>query len=239
MKGGVTMNKQEKYNLFSKNLTFLMKRNDVTQKKLGELTGTSKQAIWNYCHGRNIPITSIMTKIATIFDIPSERFFYDDFEELDRNKLLYSAEQEINPNYLKKGTSEYPFVQQGVSAGTPLVIEGVTDLPTISVPDELLGIYARNSKILFMRVNGESMNNVIPNGSNVAVYIDFPLRNLTNGDIVVFEHNGEYSMKRYFDADNVIIFKPDSNDITFTDIVIKKTPELKIIGKVVIYSVFS
>lgn len=233
------MNEQDRVDLFSKNLKFLMKRNGVTQKKLGEMTGISKQAIWNYCHGRNVPITTIMTKISTIFDIPAERFFYDDFEELDRNKVLYTSDQEINPNYLKKGTNDYPFVQQGVSAGTPLVIDGVTDLPTISVPDELLGIYARNSNILFMRVNGESMNNVIPNGSNIAVYIDFPIHNLVNGDIVVFEYNGEYSMKRYFNAGNVIIFKPDSDDITFTDIVIKKTPELKIIGKVVVYSVFA
>ncbi len=215
------MNEQDRINLFSKNLKFLMKRNGVTQKGLGEMTGTSKQAVWNYCHGRNVPITTIMTKIATI------------------NRILYTSDQEINPNYLKKGTNDYPFVQQGVSAGTPLIIEGVTDLPSIAVPDELLGIYARNSNILFMKVNGESMNNVIPNGSNIAVYIDFPVRNLANGDIVVFEYNGEYSMKRYFDAGDVIIFKPDSDDITFTDIVIKKTPELKIIGKVVVYSVFA
>lgn len=224
---------------FSKNLNFLMTRNNINQKELADRIGVKKQNVWNYCHARNIPSTETLERISVVFDIPASRFFYDDFEELDRKRILYTHDMQINASFLKNTTSNYPYVQQGVSAGTPILIEGVEELPTISVPDELLGVYARNPKILFMKVNGESMNNVIPHDSVIALYMGFSVSNLVNGDIVVFEHNGEYSLKRFYDTEDVVIFRPDSDDPSFTDIVIPKTPELKIIGKVVVYSIFA
>lgn len=97
-----------------------------------------------------------------------------------------------------------------------------------------MGKYAGNKHILIMRVNGESMNNVIPSGSFIAVKTDIEVKNLKDGDLAVFGKEHEYSLKRFYDANDRIIFKPDSSDPRFTDHVYNKNDSVFIVGRVVL-----
>lgn len=132
--------------------------------------------------------------------------------------------------------SEYPYIPNPVSAGIPQSIEGIMELPQIAIPDEILGKYAKNKNIIIMKVNGESMNRVIENGSIIGVLTKVDRYNLKNGDIVVFNHEYEYSLKRFYNLGEKIVFKPDSTDMRFTDIVYNSDDNIEIIGKVILSS---
>lgn len=131
---------------------------------------------------------------------------------------------------------QYPFIDFPVAAGSPITIDGITDFSTISVPDYMLGKYSGRKDLLIMKVSGESMNNIIPNGSYIAVLLNYPISSLKDRDIVVFSKEFEYSVKRYFDAGDKIIFRPDSSDTSYSDIVVAKNEDLAIVGKVIMYS---
>ena len=134
-------------------------------------------------------------------------------------------------------SSSYPYIPFSVAAGKPILIDGITDLPKINIPNYFLGKYANNSNVIIMKVNGESMNKVIPNDSLIGVLTNYDCHNLKNGDLVVFENNYEYSVKRFYDAGDKLIFKPDSTDPSFADIVLAKDENINIVGKVILYSV--
>lgn len=140
------------------------------------------------------------------------------------------------------GTFAYTFIPAKVSAGTSEDIEeAVYDCPKMNVPDAMLGKYAHDRSIVFMGVNGESMNNIIENGTIIAVKTDVERCSLKDGDIVLASSNGSYAAKYFIDdvENERIILRPDSTDKTFTDTVIpyENADSLKIFGKVVIYSV--
>lgn len=130
-------------------------------------------------------------------------------------------------------TPQYTFIPDAVAAGIPCTIEGRKDLPTIGISDALMGKYAGNKHIIIMKVNGESMNKVIPNGSFVAIKTDVNVENLRDGDLVVFGKTHEYSLKHFYNAGDKVIFKPNSTDPTFTDHVFDKDETIKIVGKVI------
>lgn len=136
-------------------------------------------------------------------------------------------------------SSKYPYFPVSVSAGLPVNIEPITkkNIEEISIPDIIMGKWAGNRNIFMMRVNGESMNKIIPHGSLIAVK-QIDLQNLKDGDIVVYSDGYDYGVKRFYRLDNQIVFRPDSNDTRFTDYIVSEENEnLKIHGKVVLYIV--
>lgn len=135
----------------------------------------------------------------------------------------------------------YYYINSPVSAGLMENIESMSSIPQITVPDAILGKYAHDKDIVFIKVNGESMNHVIENGSLVAVKTGIERESLSNGDIVIAENEGSYTVKRFINdtVNHRIILRPDSSDPIFSDIVFDygDAENLKIIGKVVMYSV--
>lgn len=137
---------------------------------------------------------------------------------------------------------EYTYIPVGISAGQLEDCEALTRLPKISVPDVIMGPYARDPHVVFMRVNGESMNRVIDNGATIAVMTGLEQCQIQNGDIVIARYDGAgYTIKRYYDLPekHQIILTPDSNDPGYLPIPISyDTPDdLRIFGRVVMYSV--
>jgi repressor LexA len=137
-------------------------------------------------------------------------------------------------------STNYPFLPVHVAAGLPEMVDPIKekDVETISIPDAVMGKWAGRKDIYFMRVNGESMNKIIPNDSLIAVK-KIDVRDLENGDIVVYSNHYEYSVKRFYKLDDRLVFKPCSTDIRFTDynVPFDSCHELKIHGKVVLYIV--
>ncbi|MFS1016805.1 helix-turn-helix domain-containing protein [Enterococcus casseliflavus] len=140
-------------------------------------------------------------------------------------------------------THDYNFFDTSVAAGLPTSIEAFEEdhVEQIAIPDYAMGKYSGMTDIFFTKTNGDSMNNVIPSGSLIAVKKIEDFSDLKNEDIVVFSNDNEFSVKRFFnDKQNKrLVFRPDSNNITFTDLIVKydDAKDLRIYGKVVVYIV--
>jgi len=135
--------------------------------------------------------------------------------------------------------SKYTYIPTAISAGIPLEIDALVenDLKEIEIPDNLMGKWAGRKSIYITKISGESMNNVIPDGSVIAV-IKTTIDCLKDGDIVVFSDEYEYSVKRFYKRDDKLVFRPDSTDKDFYDHVTNnKNENLIIYGKVVLYLV--
>lgn len=188
--------------------------------------GIARQTLYKYETGiiTNIPLTRI-EELAKIYRVkPGYIMGWK-----DDSKLEILGKVDVSSNY--------PYIPFSVAAGSPISIDGISNMPSITIPNYLLGKYANNSNVIIMRVSGESMNKIIPDNSLIGVLTDFDYRNLKNGDLVVFECNYEYSVKRFFDAGDKLIFKPDSSDPSFADIVVNKDENTRIVGKVIMYSI--
>ncbi|MFY0521051.1 XRE family transcriptional regulator [Lysinibacillus sp. UGB7] len=203
------------------------KQNRLTQKELGLRLGVKHNTISSYENGTNEPDQDILFALAEIFSISINDFF-PDLENNNYNNTSFDF--------------EYDFIPVPVSAGIPLNIDGmkVNDVEKIKVPDFIMGRYAKRRDIWIMKINGDSMNKVIPHGSLIAVKSS-NIDDLKDNDIVVFSNGYEYSTKRFFNdkINERIIFRPDSTELCFTDYTIpyKNANELKIHGKVVTYIV--
>lgn len=92
-----------------------------------------------------------------------------------------------------------------------------------------------HGKIFAIRIIGESMNRVLPNGTTVLCEdISQTGYKAKDGDFVVFEHEGEYTVKKLVDTSSMVILDPCSYDDGFEPIIFTKNPylELKILGVV-------
>lgn len=145
--------------------------------------------------------------------------------------------------FILHDTHEYNFFDANVAAGVPTSIEAFDEdhSEQIAIPDLILGKHAGSTELFFTSVNGESMNNTIPNKSIIAVKKIESYMELADNDIVVFSNDNEFSVKRFINdtRNNRIIFRPDSSDVSFTDLVIdyENANNLVIYGKVVVYVV--
>ena len=144
---------------------------------------------------------------------------------------------------LSSDIQEYNFFDTSVAAGIPSSVEAFDQdhIEQIAIPDYAMGKYAGYQDVFFTKINGDSMNNVIPDGSLIAVKKIESCDELKDEDIVVFSNDNEFSVKRYINdqQNNRIIFRPDSSNISFTDIVVNydDTKYVQIYGKVVVYIV--
>ncbi len=136
--------------------------------------------------------------------------------------------------------SNYTYYPVSISAGSPFNVDGITKAEEITIPDAVMGKWAGSEDICIMRVNGDSMNKVIPDQSLIAVK-EIDTHSLKSDDIVVFSNDNDYSVKRFFDdeVNEKFIFSPESTDRSFTDYTVdyRDAQDLKIHGKVVLYIV--
>src|SRR5699024_4484383 len=107
----------------------------------------------------------------------------------------------------------------------------------ISMPDKLMGKYAGHKDIIISKINGDSMDKLMDDGSFIAIKQINNAESLNNGDIVVFSHNHEYSVKYFYKHDDMLIFKPYSNNTVHYDQSFSVHDGVFIHGKVVAYIV--
>lgn len=148
---------------------------------------------------------------------------------------------EKKTSYITKPTISLPLYGD-ISAGALSTVEPVTkdNVEYITLPKNMLGKYANRRDLFTLKVNGESMNKVIPNGAYV-VCKPIEIEELKEDDIVIFSHDNEYSMKRFRrdEENHLLIFSPESTDRKYHDIVIPYDTmnDLKIYAKVIWYAV--
>lgn len=158
-----------------------------------------------------------------------------------RVNIMELLGEESDDNITDMPLSTYKFVPTSVSAGALTNIESINYMPSVTIPDFMMGRYAGNKNIILMHVNGESMNNVIQNGAVIAVLTNVDLSDIHDGNIVVIKNGGDYTVKRFYNDSphQEFVFRPDSNNMAFRDIIFSydAADDLYLIGKVVMYNV--
>lgn len=158
-----------------------------------------------------------------------------------RVNIMELLGEDSDNNITDMPISTYKFVPASVSAGALTNIDSINYMPSVMIPDFMMGRYAGNRNIILMHVNGESMNNVIQNGAVIAVLTNVDLSDIHDGDIVVIKNGGDYTVKRFYNDSphQEFVFRPDSNNMAFRDIVFSydAADDLYLIGKVVMYNV--
>ncbi|MFZ7803617.1 XRE family transcriptional regulator [Bacillus thuringiensis] len=204
----------------------------MTQKELGLQIGKKHNTISSYENGTNEPEQDVLFAIVQALDISINDLFPPTNEVYKANNQIISLVNE----------SDYTYFPTSISAGLPIQVDGMTemDLETIRIPDSLMGKWAGREDIFMTRVNGDSMNKVIPHTSLIAVK-EVTLEELYDNDMVVFSNGCDYCVKRFFnDKENKrLIFRPDSYDNCFFDYTVsyEDAANIKIHGKVVMYLV--
>src|SRR5699024_9825550 len=124
----------------------------MKQDVLDEKLDTTKQSVSRYEKGERQANQDVLFQLSNIFNVS-----IDDFFPNNKEKIQLSS----NYNY-------YPV---SISAGLPLNVDGITndDVEQISIPDSIMKGHAGSKDVFFMKTNGESMNNVIPHDSLIAV----------------------------------------------------------------------
>ena len=204
----------------------------MSMADVSKRTGISRSSLSEYAKGKFIPKQDKVYLISKALDVsPAWLMGFD--VEIDNHKKSEAT-------FVGRATvmRTYRYIEAKVAAGSPIAIEG-QNYSSLAVPDSMLGKYAKND-ILFMHTSGDSMNKVIPDGSLIGILEFKSVYDVKNGDIVVFNNNGNYSVKRYFkdEENNRIILKPESTNPIYADIIYDlDTENVEIIGKVIMYNV--
>lgn len=203
----------------------LRKDHGYNQEDVAFKLGMSTSAYGYYEQGKTTPPLAKLKMLASIYNVSISELTGE-----PKDTLEFIA-QSIP-------THTYPYIDNYVSAGKPTTISGMENLPRIQVPDELVGSYAGSNKLFFLKVNGESMNKVIPNDSVIGIIEYDSVYDLKNGDIVVYStQDSEYAVKYFYRDGDKLIFRPASTNPNYYDTIFDIKDNIKIIGKVVQYSV--
>ena len=209
----------------TENLKHYRKLNGYTQETIAPKLKITTSAYGMYEQGRNTPPYSKLKELSEIYNISISELTGEPRENLEFIAQSVSAHT-------------YPYIDNYVSAGSPTTISGMENLPKIQIPDELTGNYAGSKNLFFLKVNGESMNKIIPNDSVIGIIGYDTIYDLKNGDIVVYAtQDGEYAVKYFYRDGNKLIFRPASTNPNYYDTIFDIKDNIKIIGKVVQYSV--
>lgn len=214
------------------NIEKFLKYNNKKQTDLHKATGIPQSTLVGYTKGERLPNAGNVQKIADFFGVKKSEIdprYISNISPLGSNN--------VGSGFNPIPSNSYYYYPHSISAGFPIMTDGVTQFEKIELPDVVMGKYAGERNILLMKINGESMNRVIPNGSLIGIK-SIDASDLCDGDIVVYSHQYEYSVKQFYRRGHDIIFKPISEEPTYTDYVVKEDDsDLIIHGKVVIYIV--
>ena len=202
----------------------------MNQERLAELLDTTKQTVSRYEKGQRGTDQDLLFKLSSIFNVSVDDFFPHVSTEYEN-----VSEEKYNYDVIK--LNKYTYLPTSISAGLPLNLDGVTDVETISIPDSIMGKYAGHKDIIISKINGDSMDKLMNDGSFIAIKPVDSAESLNNGDIVVFSHNHEYSVKCFYKHDDTLVFKPYSNNPVHYDQSFSVHDGVVIHGKVVTYIV--
>lgn len=213
--------------IFAKNLKRLMDSRGENLTELSNRIDVAYSTVSDWLHANKMPRSGSLQIIADHYGV--------NISDLTSNHKQSKA----------SGMGTYKYVPAGISAGTLCNVDPLTsdDVETIQLPDSVMGRYAGDSSILMMHVNGESMNQTIPDGSLIAVKQYSDIQDLKDGDIVVFADDGDYAVKYFYNdrQKQIVTFIPDSTDKRFSPIMYTyedlEEENINIIGKVVVYTV--
>lgn len=191
------------------------------QEELGKRLGVGGATISSWEKGRTEPNMGYIQALAELFNISTD-------------ELIYGGECSLTPipidNLVFDDYFPLPYCSNLSAGSFEELLENDPDC-VVYVPI----IFQNKKKHLHaFKVNGTSMNNVIPDGSIVVCEDNYNNGiQYKNGTIVVAFLDGEATVKRFYkNADNVTL-APDSENKSYTPIIIHDDKQLYIIGRVI------
>lgn len=195
--------------------------------KLGSVseTGISKSMVFNWEKGTHEPSLSNIILYSKAFNI--------DMNYLAGLTDVYSEREE-------KSFNNYVLCSDYTSAGMSADPKFYATAAKIQLSDEFVGKYKGRKDLEFVKTYGDSMTNVIPEGSLIGYITSDVYSQIKPGDIVLYRCGSDFDIKTYYDIGDSILFKYDSKNKEHEGkfIVYPKDENLKIIGKVVIINAF-
>lgn len=200
---------------FQNRLKTCIDESGLAQSEIARRIGSGRSTISGWLKGEYEPNSENIYKLARLFDV-SEAWLLGFVDE--RNKLSVTIDN--------KEKSNVPLLN--ASGGTES--EDLSQYKeTVEAPSRL----SHYGEDLFaIRVNGDSMNKILPNGS-IAICVkayDEP----KSGDIVVYRKGNEFAVKRFIKTEQIILFEPVSFDQRFKTIVynVDEERDIEILGVV-------
>lgn len=173
---------------FSDMLSYLRKREGLSQKELAEKLGISRSAIGMYERGDREPNFELLEAIADLFNV-------------NMNTLMGTS---TPPNTIPYQEFHVAPIVGTIPAGYPALafdhVEGYASIP-----------YSDTENYFFLRVSGESMINAGINNGDLVLIRKQPCAE--DGQIVAARVNGdEATLKRYKTQGETILLLPENPD---------------------------
>ncbi len=201
---------------------------NLTMQELADIVSLSKATVSRYAAGKMAPKATFLNFIADRFGYNLQWLMGDT-----------AVPKYTEPENIEDDSFSYTHIPDGISAGPFQRVAAHTRLPKINVPDLIMGRYAHDRDIVFMHVNGDSMNRVIADGSLIGVKTNLDRYQYKDGDIVIASDGRDYTVKYFYDdpAHNQFILVPNSTDRSFTPIICRyDEDDYTLFGRVVIYA---
>ncbi len=199
----------------ARNIRAVRTRNNLTQEEFGEIVGVSSMAVSQWETGRAVPRMGAVQKISDYFHISKGSLIDEDSSTL--TKLPISG-----------STATLPLRTLGKVHAGVMDDDTICDDEDVQVPERVVLAYP---DAFLLRVEGNCMDRVIPEGSHVVVA---PHKEPANGSIVVI-HDDAYEaiMRRYYKGSSALMLSPDSYEEEYQDIIVHDGQEITLIGVVV------
>lgn len=199
----------------ARNIRAVRTRNNLTQEEFGEIVGVSSMAVSQWETGRAVPRMGAVQKISDYFHI-------------SKGALIDENSSTLTKLPISGSTATLPLRTLGKVHAGVMDDDTICDDEEIQVPERVVLAYP---DAFLLRVEGNCMDRVIPEGSHVVVV---PHKEPTNGSIVVI-HDDAYEaiMRRYYKGSSALMLSPDSYEEEYQDIIVHDGQEITLIGVVV------
>lgn len=224
---------------------------NMKQTELAEKLGIHRATINNYIKNKYEPNRERLETISKILNVnPAWLMGYDvemrektieppiDFSHLTKEELEEVAEENHIP-YTK-----IDYIDQPLYCSSPDVdMLEYEEHNTVIMSDNLLKGIKNKNRLMLAKATGDSMDEIIPDGSFVIIQRVEPYDNIQNHDIVLYNYENSLSIKEFIRDENGLIMRPHSTNPIHKDNIysfenLKENP-LFIIGiiKKVIYDI--
>lgn len=193
-------------------LRYLRNQRGESLSKIATYLNVTVQTISNYEIGKRDMSPDTLVKLAEYFGVTTDYLLGKDNNNNESQRLYYMCP-----------------VYGAISAGQPNWAEECIE-GRIPIDPVLFNII-NPEEHFFLRVNGESMNKEIPNGSYALIHKQDVVE---DGEIAVVLVNGyEATLKKFSKQGEFVVLEPMSTDESFKVQIYDKTTPIKILGKYV------
>lgn len=197
-----------------KNIKAFRLKQGLTQAELAAKLGVDRSSVTQWETGVTTPRMKVITKLSTLFNTTPS--------------VLISDSSTLTKLPISGSTATLPLRTLGKVHAGVMDDDTICDDEDVQVPERVVLAYP---DAFLLRVEGNCMDRVIPEGSHVVIV---PHKEPTNGSIVVIRDDAyEAIMRRYYKGSSALMLSPDSYEEEYQDIIVHDGQEITLIGVVV------